>query len=70
MSTPNRATERDDITIADLREQYRRSRLWVRGWSFERALEVPAIVTALICGIHARQRKTCAMRLPQQPRLI
>lgn len=59
-------------TIAELRAEFKRCRLWVIGWSFERAMQTPTIVKTLICAIHARQRhqQACGQPIPQQPRLI
>lgn len=51
-----------------LREQFRRSRLWVLGWTFARAMQCPLIVISLSRAIHARERREQAQQQQRQPR--
>ncbi len=56
-------------TEHELREAFRASGLWHRGWSFAAAMQTPAIVTALTCLARAR-RKATGKSAPIQPALI
>lgn len=51
MSTNHQITERE------LRAAYKRSGLWRLGVTYERAIDVPAIRTALNCSVKAARRR-------------
>ena len=56
------------ITMAELRAAWDRCRvLHLRGWTFERALGVPVMLTTLMHSAAARRAR---YHLPAQPRLI
>lgn len=58
----------DDITLAELRAAWDRCRvLHFRGWTFERALGVPVMLTTLT---HSARAHRARLHLPAQPRLI
>lgn len=45
------------ITERDLRDAYKRAGLWRLGMTFERAITVPAIHTAMSCSARAARRR-------------
>lgn len=45
------------ITERELRDAYKRAGLWRLGITFERAVTVPAIRTALNCSVKAARRR-------------
>ncbi|MDE2441081.1 MAG: hypothetical protein KGP14_08650 [Betaproteobacteria bacterium] len=45
------------ITERELRAAYKRSGLWRLGVTYERAIDVPAIRTALNCSVKAARRR-------------
>ena len=45
------------ITDRELRDAYKRAGLWCIGMTFERAITVPAIHTALSCSARAARRR-------------
>lgn len=58
----------DTLTMADLRAAWQRCRvLHLRGWTFERALSVPVMVTTLM---HSAEAHRARHQLPAQPRLL
>lgn len=60
------------ITERELRAAYKRSGLWRLGVTYERAIDVPAIRTALNCSIKAARRRAeqAGHRIPAQLGLI
>lgn len=60
------------ITERELRAAYKRSGLWRLGVTYERAIDVPAIRTALNCSIKAARRRAeqAGRRIPAQLGLI
>ena len=58
----------DTLTMADLCAAWQRRRvLHLRGWTFERALGVPVMVTTLM---HSAEAHRARHQLPAQPRLL
>ena len=45
------------ITERELRDAYKRAGLWHIGMTFERAVTVPAIYTAMSCSARAARRR-------------
>lgn len=45
------------VTERELRDAYKRAGLWRTGMTFERAVTVPAIHTALSCSARAARRR-------------
>ena len=45
------------ITDRELRDAYKRAGLWRLGMTFERAITVPAIHTAMSCSARAARRR-------------
>lgn len=60
------------ITDRELRDAYKRAGLWRIGMTFERAITVPAIHTAMSCSARAARRRAekAGQRLPAQLGLI
>ena len=46
------------ITERDLKDAYKRAGLWRIGMTFERAITVPAIHTAMTCSARAARRRS------------
>ena len=59
-------------TTADLRDAFRRGRLWWLGWTFEKAMSVPYVAQALANQVRAERARTEARsgRLPVQMDLM
>ena len=56
------------VTERELRDAYKRAGLWRLGMTFERAVTVPAICTALSCSaksVRCRAEKTIQSELQQ-----
>lgn len=55
-------------TTAELRDAFRRGRLWWLGWTFQKAMSVPYVAQSLANQVRAerRARETRAGRLPVQ----
>lgn len=58
-------------TTEELRDAFRRGRLWPLGWTFERAMSVAPVAQCLANVVRAerRRREARAGRLPVQMRL-
>lgn len=58
-------------TTAELRDAFRRGRLWPLGWTFERAMSVPQVARCLanVVREERRRREDRAGRLPVQMNL-
>lgn len=46
-----------EVTHEQLQHAFRASRLWHLGWTFERAMSVPALRTSIECTAVAAQRR-------------
>lgn len=55
-------------TTAELRDAFRRGRLWVLGWTFSKAMSVPYVAQSLANQVRAERqaRETRTGRLPVQ----
>jgi len=62
----------EHITDRELRDAYKRAGLWRIGMTFERAITVPAIHTALSCSVRAQRHRAeqAGQPLPAQLGLI
>ena len=60
------------VTDRDLRDAYKRSGLWRIGMSYDRAIGVPAILTAMSCSARAARRRAekAGQQVPAQLCLI
>lgn len=58
-------------TTAELRDAFRRGRLWWLGWTFQKAMSVPYVAQALANQVRAERarQETRAGRLPVQQSL-
>lgn len=61
-----------EITLHELKSAFRTTGLWRMGWTFSRATQNPAIMTALRCTVTATRRKAArsGQPLPAQQALI
>ena len=60
------------VTERELRDAYKRAGLWRTGLTFERAIGVPAILTAMSCSARAARRRAekAGQQVPAQLCLI
>ncbi len=59
-------------TEPELRDAFRRGRLWRLGWTFAKAMSVPCVAQCIANQVRAerRARETRTGRLPAQMRLM
>jgi hypothetical protein len=59
-------------TTAELRDAFRRGRLWGLGWTFAKAMSVPYVAVALTNQVRAerKKRETRSGRMPVQMDLM
>ena len=57
------------ITDRELRDAYKRAGLWRIGMSYERAITVPAIHTAMSCSARAARRRAAKTGQPAPAQL-